>query len=201
MTTKTKKRGRGELLLRLRPSNIDREALDEWFGGEWVETQNEVAREFGLSPNTIKQSWASEGMPGAGNGRSSRYELAAVAEWRLRHLEKVESRQRSVQELNERELKRRTDEAEARKLEAQAQRLEFDNQVAQGDWVRVSDVTTATNTILAVLAQRMMDFPHKLAPSLSEPVAKQVVPFVQGEIEKLLKWCSEELRRKVSGDA
>lgn len=183
--------------MRLRPSVIDRDALREWFGGQTVGTYAALGREFGVEDATIRQSWVPAGMPGAG---SREYDLAEVGAWRLEHLDRIESKQRTVQELNERELKRRTDEAEARKLEAQAHRLEFDNERERGDWMRISDVQAAISSILAVLNQRLMDFPHKLAPSLPEEQAKTVVPFMIREIGKQLTWCAEELRRKVVGD-
>lgn len=183
-------------MLSLEPRLVDRAAVKAIVGDGVASNYSELAAAFGVQESTIRQGWALQGMPGRGDRR---YPIAEIAAWRLEHLLAIEAKQRGVQELTDVELKRRTDEAEARKLEAQAHRLEFENERERGDWVRQSDVVTMVNTILAVLAQRMNDFPHKIAPSLPEGTAKQVVPFVQGEIVKLLKWVSEELRRKVTG--
>lgn len=153
----------------------------------------ELAEALGVKESTIRSRWATAGMPHKGKGR---YPIAEIAFWRLKEDEANEERRDTKTEAA-REHARRREEAEARKAEIQADRLEFEHERALGRWIRLADVQRAIATILAVLSQRLSDMPHKLAPHLPEETAKTVVPFLQREVGRNLTWCDEELRRKV----
>src|SRR5690606_1550714 len=103
-------------------------------GDRIVATQNEVAYEFGISPNTVKQSWRSAGMP----GENGRYRLAEIVKWRLEHEAKAGSVNRFA-DLADKELARKEKEAEVRKLELQAERLEREEEVAKGNLLPRAD--------------------------------------------------------------
>ena len=66
-------------LWKLRPNRIDEEMVAALVGSEVVSTQAAVAREFGLAANTVKQSWATAGMP----GENGNYDVAEILIWRI----------------------------------------------------------------------------------------------------------------------
>lgn len=190
--TKTNALTPGAAILRLREQPFDLESVAALVPGK-VATQNEVARAFGMSPSTIKGSWQSAGMPGThGN-----YNLAEIALWRLRHLEELDRKRRSVEDLDDAELKRRHAEAEARKLELQADRLEREEEQAMGNLVRRDSVTAAQKALIATFAERLVGIPDKLAPMLPTETSAELTEDIRGEISRALKALAESSSRDV----
>ena len=70
-----------ELILRLKPQASEPEGLKRLVGGEVVDTMAAVGARFGVTANTVKQSWRHAGMP----GESGRYPLAEILIWKLAH--------------------------------------------------------------------------------------------------------------------
>lgn len=68
-----------EMIRALMPVHVDGAAIEGLIGDETVESLPEVARAFGVAPNTVKQSWRPSGMP----GEPGAYSLAAVLAWRI----------------------------------------------------------------------------------------------------------------------
>jgi hypothetical protein len=62
------------------PGHVDEEAIAVLVGDATVDSLPAVAQAFGMSHNTIKQSWRPAGMPGNGS-----YNLAEVLAWRIEH--------------------------------------------------------------------------------------------------------------------
>lgn len=75
-----------QALLKLRPQNIDAEAIREIVGDESVRSITEVAEVFGLAGTSVRQGWRSSGMP----GERFRYRLADIVLWRLERDAKTE---------------------------------------------------------------------------------------------------------------
>ena len=65
----------------LMPIHADEEAIAALVGGATVDSLPAVAQAFGISPNTVKQSWRPAGMP----GEPGSYSLAGVLMWRIEH--------------------------------------------------------------------------------------------------------------------
>jgi hypothetical protein len=182
--------------LKLRPARIDREMIAAIVGGEVVPTQAAVAREFGLAANTVKQSWATAGMP----GEQGRYSLAEIAAWRLQYLADIEGRKQSAADLSNSELERQQSEEELRKIKLQNDKLEREEQLAAGKVIDRESVETALRTLFAVHAERMMKVMAQLEPSLPVDCAADVVTtgdrLIRRELVGLSETCARDILKE-----
>lgn len=183
----------GAALLRLRENPFNREAIESLTGGQKGRTLDDVARFFGLSPNTIKQSWASAGMP----AERGNYDFAAIAEWRLRHLAEADRKKRSVEDLNDAELKRRTSEAEARKLELQADRLEREEQTAMGNLIDRTAAAASVKAAAAFFAEQLDGIADQFAPFWSQDVSQERVEELRNMHRRILDRFRETSAREI----
>lgn len=158
-----------------------------------VPTQAAVAREFGLAANTVKQSWATAGMP----GEQGRYSLTDIAVWRLRYLEELEGRKQTAAELTNSELERQQAEEELRKIKLQNDRLEREEQIATGKVIDREAAGTAMRTAAAVLAERLMKVPAQIEPSLPVEIAPDIVRDAERLIRRELVGFSETMARDI----
>lgn len=182
-----------EALLKLRPARIDREMIAAIVGVEVVPTQAAVAREFGLAANTVKQSWATAGMP----GEQGRYSLAEIAAWRLQYLAELEGRKQTAADLSNSELERQQSEEELRKIKLQNDKLEREEQIATGKVIDRESAGTAMRTAAAVLAERLMKMPSQLEPSLPVDIAADIVRDAERLIRRELVGFSETMARDI----
>jgi hypothetical protein len=150
-------------------------------GGGVVATQAAVAREFGLAANTVKQSWATAGMP----GEQGKYPLADIAEWRLRYLADLEGRKQTAADLSNSELERQQSEEELRKIKLQNDKLEREEQIACGKVIDREAVVQAWKSDNAVLVERIKKLPRmKWATMLGREQADQVIPVFEGDLDR-----------------
>jgi hypothetical protein len=179
--------GTAGLLLRLKPCRLDAVAIRALVGDLVARTHAEVGREFGLAANTIKQSWAPQGMP----GEQGAYPIAEILLWRLEYEAKIDRGRSQFADLEDRELDRKQKEAEARKLELQADRLEREEAQAMGNLWSRQDVVTAWSAIFAVTAERLMVIPDDFAPELPTEMVSQIVDRCRTKIDHVLVGLSE----------
>jgi hypothetical protein len=85
-------------LSRLAKGAIDDAAVAVLVGDAAATTYAEVGRFLGVAANTIKTSWAPEGMP----GQQGNYPIAAIVAWRLRYLAELENRKLDIESLSAR---------------------------------------------------------------------------------------------------
>lgn len=168
-------------LLSLRPSKIDVDSIRTLVGRGSVATHAAIAREFGLSANTVKQSWAPEGMP----GEHGKYPLAEIVAWRLRYLAELDERKCSVADLTTAQLDREQREEELRKIKLQNDRLEREEQEATGKVIDRASVIEAWQTDNAVLVERIKKLPRmKWATMLTRDQAEQFIPVFEGDLDR-----------------
>lgn len=182
-----------EALLKLRPAKIDRGMIEAIVGDGTVATQAAVSREFGLAANTVKQSWASAGMP----GEQGRYSLAEITEWRLRYLAEFEGRKQTAADLSNSELERQQAEEELRKIKLQNDKLEREEQIACGKVIDREAAGIATRTAASVLVERLMKVPSQLEPSLPVDIAADFVKDAERLIRRELVGFSETMARDI----
>lgn len=177
------------LLLELRPAVRDRKLLVALAGGDKVVgTHAQVGAHFDLSGNTIKQSWAPQGMPTTDDGR---YSLIDVLIWRLGYLDERESR-RTYAGLSGDQLKRQLAEEELRKLQLQADRLQREEQQAMGNLIDRNDAVSGLRAYSAALAEHLESLPDQVAPMLPIETASEIVEEMRGGIRRYL----EQFRNK-----
>lgn len=179
--------------MRLRPSKIDEEMITSLVGDATVATQAAVANEFGLAANTVKQSWATAGMP----GEQGKYHLAEIVIWRLRYLAEMEGRKSAAADLSNAQLEREQAEEELRKIKLQNDKLEREEQVACGKVIDRDAAGTAMRTAAAVLAERLMKVPAQLEPSLPVDIASEFVRDAERLIRRELVGFSETMARDI----
>lgn len=184
----------GEALLRLRDNPFDESAILGLVGDRNAATHAEVAAEFGVQPNTVRQSWAPSGMPGS----QGAYPLAEIARWRLQHLAEADRRRRSVEDLTAEELKRRHSEAEARKLEAQADRLEREEQVALGNLIDRESAGAAVKAAAAFFAEQLDGIADQFAPFWGVDVAQDRVEELRNMHRRILDRFRETSTREIA---
>lgn len=180
-------------LLRLKPSRVDEDAIRSIVGLRVVDTLDAVAADFELSPNTIKQSWRSAGMP----GESRRYDIAEILLWRLKYEASVDRGRSQYADLADRELDRKQKEAEARKIELQADRLEREEQTAMGNLVNRHDVVQAWSAMFAETSERLMAIPDDFAPELPVEQVTQVTERCRSKVSQILVRLSESGERAI----
>lgn len=185
-----------EALLKLRPAKIDADLIRSIVGRGVVATHAAVAREFGLSANTIKQSWAPEGMP----GEQGKYPLAEIVVWRLRYLAEIEGRKSTAADLTNSQLEREQAEEELRKIKLQNDKLEREEQLAAAKVIDRESVEIALRTLFAVHAERMMKVMAQLEPSLPVDCAADVVStgdrLIRRELVGLSETCARDILRE-----
>lgn len=187
--------GTAGLLLRLKPGRLDERAIRSLVGDVIAKTHAAVGREFGLSANTIKQSWAPQGMP----GEQGNYPIAEILIWRLDYEAKVDRGRSQYADLADQQLDRKQREAEARKLELQADRLEREEQEAMGNLIPRGDVVRTLRALASTFAERMNMIPDKIAPTLPTELVTEVTEQIRTEIQRHLKAFSELSSRDVLG--
>lgn len=129
-----------------KPTQIDEARIRDAIGGWTVGTHASVARAFGISPNTVKQSWASAGMP----GRPGAYKLGEIFVWRARH-ERDLATKKPRSELKSAGV--RQIEADARKTELQVEKLEIEMAEAAGRLIDREVAGSAFRSILSELTE------------------------------------------------
>lgn len=153
----------------------------------------EVGRFLGVAANTIKQSWAPEGMP----GEQGNYPIAEIVAWRLKYLAELEGRKQSAADLTNSQLEREQAEEELRKIKLQNDKLEREEQVATGKVIDRESAGTAMRTAAAVLAERLMKVPAQLEPSLPVDIAPDIVRDAERLIRRELVGFSETMARDI----
>lgn len=149
--TATRTRANGKALpagllgvwLATQPQKIDEERILKAIGDWTVGSHASVARAFGVSPNTIKQSWAAAGMP----GRLGCYKLGPIFVWRARYERELAAKKPRA-ELKSADA--RQIEADARKTELQVEKLEIEMAEASG---RLIDREVAGSAFRSILSQ------------------------------------------------
>lgn len=174
-------------LLRLRPGSVTTDLVRSIIGDGKAASYSELAREFGVAANTIKQSWRPAGMP----GEQGNYSLAEILAWRLNYETTLSNGANRFESLADKELARREKEEEVRKLQLQADRLEREEEIAKGNLVNRADVTRALSAIGATLTESLLGLPDKLTPRLPEHMAVECTETLRGDIERFLKRFSE----------
>jgi phage terminase Nu1 subunit (DNA packaging protein) len=172
---------------------VDDAAVAALVGDAVAATHAEVGRLLGVAANTIKQSWAPEGMPGT----QGNYPLAAIVAWRLRYLAELEGRKQTAADLSNSELERQRAEEELRKIKLQNDKLEREEQIATGKVIDRESAGTAMRTAASVLAERLMKVPSQLEPSLPVEIAPDIVKDAERLIRRELVGFSETMARDI----
>lgn len=162
-------------------------------GTKICRTLSEVAREFGVSHNTIKTSWRPEGMP----GKQGRYPLLEILLWRLRYLAELEGRKATTSELSNAQLEREQHEEELRKIRLQNDKLEREEQVAIGKLIPRDAATTVFNAAVNTAVERVLKVPATFEPRLPKNIAAEFVADQERSIRREFTALSEALARNV----
>lgn len=158
---------------------------------EFAKTLPEVARAFGKSPNTIQHSWRAAGMP----GKSGRWPLLEILLWRRRHEHEVAVKRGNLSGASEREIERRQLEAETRKIELQADRLEREEQIAMGNLVPADSVVQLVSGLSAAHVKHMQQMADDLAPTFPQDTAPEYVRAIRLQVDRRLTAFAEALAR------
>ena len=136
--------------LATQPQKIDEERILKAIGDWTVGSHASIARAFGVSPNTIKQSWAAAGMP----GRLGCYKLGPIFVWRARYERELAAKKPRAElksaDARQIEADARQIEADARKTELQVEKLEIEMAEASG---RLIDREVAGSAFRSILSQ------------------------------------------------
>lgn len=172
------------ILLTLPAHLVDIEAFAALFGDFKWRTLPEVARAFGISPNTVSQSWRQSGMPGvAGN-----YHAAAIVRWVLQRNAKAAVKAADRGD----DLEKRQAIADARKSELQVERLEIAMAEDAGRLIDREVAGTAFRTILSELTEDLSTLGEELETEFPIDTAKEKVATINRAIARRLKTASEK---------
>lgn len=144
-----------------KPQEIDAARILEVIGGWTVGSHAAVARAFGVSANTVKQSWAPVGMP----GRPGSYKIGEIFVWRVTYERQVVSRQKSRGEAGS--VDARQAEADARKTELEVEILETKMAESAGRLIDREVVGSSIRVILAELTEESTTIGDELETEFS----------------------------------
>lgn len=181
------------MLVKLKPAIIDEPSIRAVLGDRCCRTLPEVAREFGVAHNTVRQSWRPEGMP----GEPGRWRLADIVLWRLRYERSLDEKRQSFTKIEGSDVERRKAEAELRKVELDVERKEREELDAAGKLIDRKAAATGFKTAAAVLAERLMKLPSKWEPGLPVEIALEQTEMARRDIRRELVGFSETLARDV----
>lgn len=183
----------GQLVLAASRGRGVADAAEAVYGRRCVATLDDVAREFGVSPNTVKQSWRSNGMPGEGG----KWPLADILLWRLEYEAGLAAKRGNLSSASEREIERRQLEAETRKLELQADRLEREEQTAMGNLVPADSVVQMVSGLVAAHVKQLQQIADDLAPMFPQDKAAEYVRSIRLQVERRCTAFAESMARDV----
>lgn len=178
-------------ILWLSPSRPDAAVIRKLVGKRNLRTLDGVAAEFGVSPNTVKQSWRSAGMPG---GRA-KYSAAAILLWRIEHEERNNATRRPTVDP---EILVEQERLKLRKLQLEAERLERLAAAEAGDVISREVALASLRTFAAALSEHILSVPDQLAASFPVDVADQLTADLRHALERKLVAFSEQGARKVA---
>jgi hypothetical protein len=151
-----------------------------------VQTLPQVAQAFGLSANTINQSWRQAGMPGT----SGQWDLCDILAWRLaRDFEAAEKKRAKPQES--------TEALERELLSIKRDNMLLDQQERLGELVDARTVQADVAKVMAVLREQLMSIPGQLAPMLPSELAASVIPEAEKKQRNALTAAHEALMRLI----
>ncbi len=165
------------LLLKKCPRAIDEQLILKWFSGIVLKSQAQVARVFGVSPNTVKTSWKASGMPGGPDG----YDLAQIAIWLWR---RDVSNAESWSVLDEYTKRKR--DAETRKAEFDAMITEQRAQRASGSYIATAIAISGVRGMAATLRDQLADIPRRMEIRFPPKHAKESVADLETMIRNAL---------------
>lgn len=174
-----------------KPKVLDESKLQSLIGGWTVDTQNAVARVFGVSPNTIKQSWMSAGMP----GRQGRWNVLDIFAWRVRHEQALDAKRNNTPTPTDAE--QRQILADARKTELQVEKLELEMAETAGRLIDREIAGTAFRSILSELAEGATTIGDEMETEFPLDVAKEKVATINRKFARLLTAAAEKGARVV----
>lgn len=126
-------------------------------GGYVVGSLGAVATFFGVSRDTVRKDWQAREMPGA----KGRYDLAAIARWRIARAEAD-----AFDGEGAGDLKGRLAEADVRKAEADAATKELNLRERRGELVSRAAVSAELAQVLASVRGRLEQMPRELAGAI-----------------------------------
>jgi hypothetical protein len=181
-------------LIKLRPKSIDLPAIRKVVGTGKVKTLNDVAHEFGQSPNTIKQSWRGDGMPGGPGG----YPLAEIVAWRLQHLDDLDERTSGPTPKSQ-SIEIKDLEIRERLLDVKAK--ERRDALADGNMVDAHRCRSELSALIVVLRQRLGRVGANVEPMLPAEIAVDTRVEIDREVSRQMKWFAETSPRILENEA
>lgn len=174
-----------------KPKVLDETKLAPLIGGWTVDTQNAVARVFGVSPNTIKQSWMSAGMP----GRQGRWNVLDIFAWRVRHEQAIDAKRSQSPTPTDAETRQAM--ADARKTELQVEKLELEMAETAGRLIDREIAGTAFRSILSELAEAASTIGDEMETEFPIDVAKEKAATINRKFTRLLNSAAEKGARVI----
>jgi len=173
------------------PQAIDMESLRKMTGDARVRTQAAVAKVFGVSTNTVKQNWATNGMPGI----TGDYPVWEIAAWWIERERSRRNSNRSGKPLDP--IDARLREIELRVAELGVQRKEREEREAQGLLVDPREILAAIRQLVAMTREALMKVPAAVEPQIPRECASEIVESIRREITLQLIALAEGASRAV----
>lgn len=184
----------GVLLESLQVGNLDEQKLRACLGRRVARSHAELARIFGVSANTIRQSWVPAGMP----GKSPNFDAIAIAVWREGYEADLRHRQPG--------LSARSQAAELRELEIEDKRLDLQRKqrraaIEEGDMVERHKVERELAALVAVTRERFLRVAAMIEPMLPADIAVEIRIEIEKQIRRQLVALSEMAARDLLNEA
>jgi phage terminase Nu1 subunit (DNA packaging protein) len=174
-----------QVLLATEPMLVNESVIRAAIGDAVVATLPAVADVFGVSPNTVKQSWRQGGMPGAAKS----YPIADIAIWYLqRQVANAEQRVTSTSDFN-----KQLADIELRKAEADTRLRELKLSETEDQLVARATVQSEVAMLLGVLREQLLGVPRQMTPMFPVAQAEDLTTEVERMITRSLIAITEKL--------
>lgn len=161
------------------PQAVDTAALRKMTGDARLRTLPEVAATFGVSANTVGQSWRQNEMP----GEPSNYSVAAILEWWIQRSRRDASRTgKPLDPIDE-----RLREIELRKAELELADKERKEKLSLQLLCDPSDILAAVKQLVAMASEALAQVPRNIEPYLPRESADEITAQLKRDIERCLQ--------------
>lgn len=173
---------------------IDEQQLRDCLGRQVARSHAELARIFGVSANTIRQSWVPAGMP----GKSPNFDVIAIMVWRAKYEADLRRRQPGTTA--------RSQATELRELEIESKRLTLQRQqriaaMEDGDMIERHRAEREIAALVSVTRERLLRVASLIEPMLPAAIAVEIRVEIEKQVRRQLLAMSEMAARDILNEA
>lgn len=180
-------------ILKLAPQKPDIEALRELFCDFAWPTLSAVAKSFGVSANTVNQSWRNNGLP----GKPGEWPAVEIVVWLIERNRREAARDDAAPDPH----RQRVREIELARSELELRRLVREEDASEGVTINRVEAVAALGSLLSRGGEWLGEIAGEVEPMLPSTCAKEISSHIQRSIADVLQRLSEMSSRELGLEA